>query len=143
VTHQPPSAPPSWVLAAQTKTGPCISDADFYHNAQQLSTYYATRRSTTNSLHTPTLAAYTQLNGAFDFNKTPQLEQESSSMRSPACAKPGHHMVLMAGTSDQHQSTTGATNSTAPKQGMNASQTPYNSFHLTSRCHKCPPPMLP
>ena len=106
-------------------------------------TYYATRRSTTNSLHTPTLAAYTQLNGAFDFNKTPQLEQESSSMRSPACAKPGHHMVLMAGTSDQHQSTTGATNSTAPKQGMNASQTPYNSFHLTSRCHKCPPPMLP
>ena len=30
------------------------------------------------------------------------LEQESPSMRSPVCAKPRHHMVLMAGTSDQH-----------------------------------------
>ncbi len=47
-----------WVLTAQTKIGPCISDADFYHNAQQLSTYYATRRSTTNSLHTPTLCIH-------------------------------------------------------------------------------------
>jgi hypothetical protein len=41
----------SWVLAAQTKSGPRISGADFYHNVQQLSTYYATRRSTSNSLH--------------------------------------------------------------------------------------------
>jgi len=60
----------SWVLAAQTKTGPCISGADFYHNAQQLSTYYAARRSSCSQIN-PQLSAYTQLNGAFDFNKTP------------------------------------------------------------------------
>jgi len=93
----------------------------------------------------PRLSAEAQLNGAFDYNKTPLAPPGTKVLihETPENAEHGRHTVLTAGTSVGRRNITGVTVYTRQKQERNASPARLSFFLTTAKCHNYHPQTLP